>query len=145
MKSWSFIEEFIQTNNLEVEIAAVSGWDEGDNLPLMNDEIYDTENKSGSQTQGRRIVGLCFRPSLGGLPYPRSRSLVCCRYPSNTTHHKLLSDGLISTWTESTPICNNASFLNSQAISDICRLKLRRPPLPRCKMCCTRSLRTNKK
>ena len=45
MKSWSFIEDFIVDNDLAVELCAVQGWSKESNELLINDGVYDTENK----------------------------------------------------------------------------------------------------
>jgi len=45
MKSWSFIEDFIVDNDLAVELCAVQGWSKGSNELVINDSVYDTENK----------------------------------------------------------------------------------------------------
>ena len=42
MKSWSFIEGFIETNNLAVEVYAAEGWSKGSNELKINDDLYDT-------------------------------------------------------------------------------------------------------
>ena len=41
MKSWSFIEKFIVVNGLEVEVFAVDGWDETQDLLEINDDVYN--------------------------------------------------------------------------------------------------------
>ena len=45
MKSWSFIEGFIVDNDLADELCAVQGWSKESNELLINDSVYDTENK----------------------------------------------------------------------------------------------------
>ena len=45
MKSWAFIESFIEENNLAVEIMAAEGWDKESNKLLLNNDIYDAQNK----------------------------------------------------------------------------------------------------
>ena len=45
MKSWSFIDGFIIDNDLAVELCAVEGWSKVSNELLINDGVYDTENK----------------------------------------------------------------------------------------------------
>jgi len=45
MKSWSFIDGFIADNDLAVELCAVQDWSQGSNELLINDGVYDTENK----------------------------------------------------------------------------------------------------
>ena len=46
MKSWSFIEGFIDSNNLAVEISAAKGWDEETNRLIIDNDTYDVENKN---------------------------------------------------------------------------------------------------
>ena len=41
MKSWSFIEGFIQSNNLAVEVYAAEGWNKGSNELQIDSDIYD--------------------------------------------------------------------------------------------------------
>ena len=43
LKTWGFLEEFIQTNKLEVEVYAVNGWDKVNNKLLINEAIYDVD------------------------------------------------------------------------------------------------------
>lgn len=45
MQSWNFVSNFIDENNLAVEIYASSGWDKKNNILLFDDDIYDIENK----------------------------------------------------------------------------------------------------
>lgn len=45
MKSWAFIDAFIEDNNLAVEIMAAEGWDKESNKLLLNDDIYDSKSK----------------------------------------------------------------------------------------------------
>lgn len=49
MTSWSFIEDFITTNNLAVDLFAASGWDEEKNKVLIDLEKFDSENKKWVQ------------------------------------------------------------------------------------------------
>ena len=42
MKSWSFIEGFIKSNDLAVEVYAAEGWSKGSNELKINDGLYDT-------------------------------------------------------------------------------------------------------
>ena len=42
MKSWSFIEGFIESNNLAVEVYAAEGWSKGSNELKIDDDLYDT-------------------------------------------------------------------------------------------------------
>ena len=41
MQSWSFIEDFIEDNNLEVGVYAVEGWDKSSNELQINSGLYD--------------------------------------------------------------------------------------------------------
>ena len=41
MKSWSFIEGFIESNNLAVEVYAADGWSKGSNELQINNDFYD--------------------------------------------------------------------------------------------------------
>jgi len=45
MKSWSFIEGFIASNNIAVEVYAAQEWSKGSNELQINNDVYDTENK----------------------------------------------------------------------------------------------------
>ena len=42
MKSWSFIEGFIKSNDLAVEVYAAEGWSKGSNELKIDDDLYDT-------------------------------------------------------------------------------------------------------
>ncbi len=44
MKSWSFIERFINENDLAVEVYAAEGWSKTSNQLKINDHEYDVEN-----------------------------------------------------------------------------------------------------
>jgi LPS O-antigen subunit length determinant protein (WzzB/FepE family) len=52
MKSWSFIEGFIKSNDLAVEIAAVDGWDKELDRLLINNDIYDVKKKKWVSEDG---------------------------------------------------------------------------------------------
>ena len=41
MKSWGFIESFIEDNNLAVEIIAANGWDRRTNTLSIDEDVYD--------------------------------------------------------------------------------------------------------
>jgi len=45
MQSWSFIEEFIKTNNLAAEIFAADGWDRETNKFSYDSSLYDSQQK----------------------------------------------------------------------------------------------------
>jgi LPS O-antigen subunit length determinant protein (WzzB/FepE family) len=45
IESWGFLESFIEQNNLQVEIYAASGWDKESNSLIIDDDIYDVEEK----------------------------------------------------------------------------------------------------
>ena len=44
MKSWSFIDRFINENNISLEIFAVEGWDSSQNQLDVDEDIYDPES-----------------------------------------------------------------------------------------------------
>lgn len=44
MKSWNFIEGFIQSNNLAVEVYAAEGWNKGSNSLEIDSDLYDVSN-----------------------------------------------------------------------------------------------------
>ena len=43
MKSWSFVESFIEDNNLEAEVYAAEGWSKSSGELKINDEVYDVD------------------------------------------------------------------------------------------------------
>ena len=45
MKSRSFIEVFIESNNLAVELYATEGWDKASSKSIINSDSYDSERK----------------------------------------------------------------------------------------------------
>ena len=45
MQSWGFMEEFIQTHDLQVPIYAAIGWDKGSNSLKLNSDLYDATLK----------------------------------------------------------------------------------------------------
>jgi len=46
MKSWSYIESFIDDNNIAVEVYAAEGWNKLSNELVIDDDLYDTAQKS---------------------------------------------------------------------------------------------------
>jgi uncharacterized protein involved in exopolysaccharide biosynthesis len=45
MQSWGFVEEFIQTNNLQVAVYAAVGWEKSTNSLRLDTGLYDIEAK----------------------------------------------------------------------------------------------------
>ena len=45
MRSWSFIEDFIRTNKIEVEVYAAKGWDRKTNKLLIDDDLYNIKTQ----------------------------------------------------------------------------------------------------
>ena len=45
MQSWSFIEVFIQKNNLSKYLIAAEGWDDQNDRMLFNPDVYDSKNE----------------------------------------------------------------------------------------------------
>jgi uncharacterized protein involved in exopolysaccharide biosynthesis len=65
MKSWSFIEGFIEDNNLAVGVYAAVGWDRSSNEIEVNSDLYDV---SKSQWLGKdRLTGVVAPPSSWAL------------------------------------------------------------------------------
>ena len=46
MQSWGFIEEFIETNSLQMPVYAAEGWDKASNSLKLDDELYDAESET---------------------------------------------------------------------------------------------------
>ena len=46
MKSWSFIDNFIASNELAVKVYAARGWDSKSNKLLIDEDIYDTKTNT---------------------------------------------------------------------------------------------------
>ena len=46
MKSWSYIESFIDDNNIAVEVYAAEGWNKLSNELVIDDDLYDTGQQS---------------------------------------------------------------------------------------------------
>ncbi len=42
MESWSFVDQFIKDNQLEVAVFAVKGWDKSANLPRYDPDLYNS-------------------------------------------------------------------------------------------------------
>ena len=45
MQSWGFMEEFIQTHDLQVPVYAAIGWDKGSNSLKLNSDLYDATSE----------------------------------------------------------------------------------------------------
>ena len=45
MQSWQFIEDFIEDNDLQVKVYAVTSWDEDENRLVIDSGIYDEEKQ----------------------------------------------------------------------------------------------------
>lgn len=45
MKSWSFVEQFINDNNISVEVYAAIDWDQTSNRLLINPELFDQDKE----------------------------------------------------------------------------------------------------
>ena len=57
MQSWSFIEGFIEDNDLEVQIFAAEDWDKASNDLKINNEIFNIENEQWLIKDQNGIVG----------------------------------------------------------------------------------------
>lgn len=49
MKTWGFLEKFINDNQLEVEVFAAVGWDKANNKLLIDETLYDDQNSKWSR------------------------------------------------------------------------------------------------
>lgn len=45
MQSWSFIEDFIKNNNLEIDVFAAEGWDRASGKLEIDEDLYDSDTK----------------------------------------------------------------------------------------------------
>ena len=45
MQSWSFVEDFIANNNLEIAVFAAEGWDRGSEKLIIDEDLYDPDMK----------------------------------------------------------------------------------------------------
>jgi uncharacterized protein involved in exopolysaccharide biosynthesis len=44
LKTWGFLEKFIENNNIQVEVFAAKGWDRAKNELIIDSSIYDQKN-----------------------------------------------------------------------------------------------------
>lgn len=66
LKAWSFLEEFILDNNLQVEVFATRGWNKATNSLIIDPEVYNVEKKQWIRD---------FDPSIGESAEPSSWEL----------------------------------------------------------------------
>jgi len=45
IKTWGFLEKFIEDNEIQVEVFAAEGWNRGNNSLVIDDELYDVVNE----------------------------------------------------------------------------------------------------
>ena len=67
MQSWSFIEGFIDNNNLAVGLAATDGWDKATNKLLINTAAYDPESEKLLSGDGMPSSWELYQSFLGRL------------------------------------------------------------------------------
>jgi LPS O-antigen subunit length determinant protein (WzzB/FepE family) len=67
MQSWSFIEGFIDNNNLEVGLSATYGWDKATNKLLINTATYDPESEKWLSDDGMPSSWELYQSFLGRL------------------------------------------------------------------------------
>ena len=67
MMSWSFIETFINDNGLADELSAAVGWDKDSNELLINQEVYDSQNKVWVSESGPPSSWALFKSFSGRL------------------------------------------------------------------------------
>ena len=66
MKTWGFLEKFIQDNQIEVEVFAAEGWNRSTNQLVIDDDLYDVENQKWIRD---------FNPAKGETAEPSSWDL----------------------------------------------------------------------
>lgn len=66
MKTWGFLEKFIEDNNIQAELFAVKGWNRLTKELVFDENIYDSENKVWIRD---------YDPSKGETPEPSSWEL----------------------------------------------------------------------
>jgi len=74
MTSRGFIEGFIESNNLAVEISAVKGWEEDTNRLLINNGTYDVENKKWVSEDGPPSIWALFNAFSARLSVSKDKS-----------------------------------------------------------------------
>jgi LPS O-antigen subunit length determinant protein (WzzB/FepE family) len=67
MQSWSFIEGFIDNNNLEVGLSATYGWDKATNKLLINTATYDPKSEKWLSDGGMPSSWELYQAFLGRL------------------------------------------------------------------------------
>jgi len=66
IKTWGFLESFIEQNNLQVALSAATGWDRASNKLIVNPEVYD-ESTNKWVRNFNPIKGQKAEPSSWGL------------------------------------------------------------------------------
>ena len=66
IKTWDFLEKFIEENNIQVELFAARGWSKKNNELIIDPEVYDVKNKKWVRE---------FDPSKGETAEPSSWEL----------------------------------------------------------------------
>ena len=74
MVSRNFIENFIEKNNLAFELAAIKEWDKETQSLLINNEIYDVENKKWVVENGRPSSWSLFKTFSGMIEIKNTES-----------------------------------------------------------------------
>ncbi len=142
MKSWSFKEGFIVDKDLAVELCAVQGWSKESNELLINDGVYDTENK---QWLSKNECGVTGPPSSWVLFEAFSERLGWCQCLSSITLRRSPSSGWICMWRPLTRTCNNAKWKRLPIILTTCRIRSRKPLSQKCERFFTPLLKSRRK
>lgn len=45
MRSWKFVEDFVEDNNLQTELYTTTGWNEDTNTLIIDEDLFDTEKQ----------------------------------------------------------------------------------------------------
>ena len=145
MRSWSFIEGFIKSNDLAVEIAAVDGWDKELDRLLINNDIYDVEKKKWVSEDGPPSSWQLFKAFSGRVAVSEDKKSglvsVSIEYYSPQIAKQWL-DLYISAINKHmqarqvAKVSNNIEYLEAQIEKHLS---------PRCKRCSTPSLKSKLK
>jgi len=67
MHTWGFLETFIESNQLEVEVLAVKGWDKVNKELIINEALYSSKTDSWVTDSVASLEGTSFIPSSWAL------------------------------------------------------------------------------
>jgi len=80
MLSRSFIEDFVNENKIDFELAAISGWDKDANQLLVNSDVYDQENMRWILASDRPSGWVLFKSFSGRVSMVPKSGLVAISF-----------------------------------------------------------------